>query len=923
MNFLLRIYWLFLCYLCEVWLLLGYDFMSISSKLLKFLIRFRYRVNITWLELLNSDWAKLIFPSHIALMDPVIMFAFLWEKKKLSPVVTESYYNKVLLKRIFSSIGAIPVPDLTTDKSKELDTSAIIDKIKVALDNNRNILLYPQWALARQGFQSIVGKKTAFYISQQIPKDTKILTVNIRWLWGSRSSRAWTWKSPNLALFILKWLLFVIANLFFFVPKRKVEIEIKDSTPVLHKVEKKWIDAFNQELEKIYNAKWEEKLNYLSGLCWYNTTKNHKEPDVIQWSIKDLKRTSFNWNTDISDDVLNRIINIIKKIKPEYSWKITIDTNLVLDCFFDSLDMAELKSTVQSNFSESSNPPLLDLKTVGDVAMMAIWKLATNEELKPCNWIEPKDGRVIYSHVKSVLKQDSTILDLMRETLKKDKSTSFCYDWIFWVQSRKDFVIKAYLIADLLKKMPWERIAIMLPSLSATSLLVVWCYLAKKIPVMLNWTQSNEAFSHCIRSQNVQVILTAKSFYQKIQTPRLKKYNMTFFEDVLKDISLIQKLIAVIKATRFKIPSNISKIAVVLFTSGSEELPKTVELTHENILQDILWTAWLVWLKMNDVELCFLPPFHSFGFILWIAIPLVTGVRVVFTPDPNDSKTIANLTEHTKTTFIASTPTFLNWIVQMAKDNQLQSLRFAVVWAEKCPKELFTKFSKKAPQATIIEWYGITECSPIIAVNPFKRNAKIKRWTVWLPILWESVKILDIDTNEEVSAKKEWMIFVRGLNMFGWYIDKKLESPFIEINWKQRYKTWDLWFLDNDWYLTISWRLKRFVKIAWEMISLPAIENVLSRKRKNSDWTECLAIESDENNWKVTLTLFSTENLDLKEVNSYLHEQWVTNLVSIDYIINLKEIPMLWTWKVDHVSLKKLLESDSKKTINKKTRKTK
>ena len=897
--------------------------MSFSSKLLKFLIKFRYRVDITGLELLDSDWATLIFPSHVALIDPLIMFAFFWEKKKLSPVVTESYYNKFLLKWIFNSIKAIPVPDLTTDKSRELDTSTIIEKIKLSLNNNRNILLYPQWALARQGFQSIVGKKTAFYISQQIPKDTKILTVNIRWLWGSRSSWAWTWKKPNLMIFILKGLWFILANLFFFVPKRKVEVEIKDSTSTLHKVEKKWIDTFNQELEKFYNAKWEEKLNYLSGLCWYNTTKNHKKPDVIQWSIKDLKRTSFNWNTDISDDILKKITKIINKIKPEYSGKITLDTNLVLDCFFDSLDMAELKSTVQSNFPDSSNPPLLDLKTVWDLAMMAIWKSSTNEELKPCDWIATKDGRVIYSHVKSILKEDSTILDLMRETLKNNKSVSFCYDWIFWVQSRKDFIIKAYLIADLLKKMPWERIAIMLPSLSATSLLVVWCYLAKKIPVMLNWTQSNEAFSHCIKSQNVEVILTAKSFFQKIQTPRLKKYNMTFFEDILKDISLAQKLTAVIKARRFKIPRNISKIAVVLFTSWSEALPKTVELTHENILQDILWTAWLVWLKMNDVELCFLPPFHSFGFILWIAIPLVTGVRVVFTPDPNDSKTIANLTEHTKATFIASTPTFLNWVVQIAKDNQLKSLRFAVVWAEKCPKELFTKCSKKAPQATIIEWYGITECSPIIAVNPFKRNAKIKRWTVWLPIVWEWVKIIDIDTNEELPVNKEGMILIRGLNMFGWYIDKKLESPFVEINWKQRYKTWDLWFLDKDWYLTISWRLKRFVKIAWEMVSLPAIESVLSRKRKKFDWSECLAIESAEDNWKVTLTLFSTENLNLKEVNSYLHEQWITNLVSIDYIINLKEIPMLWTWKIDHVSLKKLLKFDSPKKVIKKIGKTK
>ena len=84
---------------------------------------------------------------------------------------------------------------------------------------------------------------------------------------------------------------------------------------------------------------------------------------------------------------------------------------------------------------------------------------------------------------------------------------------------------------------------------------------------MLNWTQSEEAFSHCLKSQNVKAILTAKSFFQKIQTPWLQKYRMTFFEDVLKDISLTQKLKAVFNAMRFKIPTNISKIAVVLFTS--------------------------------------------------------------------------------------------------------------------------------------------------------------------------------------------------------------------------------------------------------------------------------------------------------------------------------------------------------------------
>ena len=897
--------------------------MSFSSKLLKFLIKFRYRVNIKWLELLDEKKANLILPTHVALIDPVIMFAFLWNKKALNPVVTEGYYDVPVLKQLFDSVGAIPVPLLKGKEDKKLEASSIVKKIIQSLENKHNVLLYPQWTLARQWFQSIVGKKVAYLTSQQAPKDTKILTVNIRWLRWSRSSWAWTGKSPNLALFALKWLRFVIANLFFFVPKRNVDIEIKDSTSILHKTEKKWLDAFNQELEKIYNEKWEEKIKYLSGLCWYDTTQNHKEPNFIEWSIKDLQKTSFKWNTDIPTDILNKITTLIKKIKSEYSWKIDLNTNLILDCFFDSLDMAELKSTVQSIFENSSNPPLLDLKTVWDVAMMAMWQSVITEELKPCEWIAPKDSRVIYAHISSIIKEDSTILSLMKETFKNNKSVSFCYDSIFWVQSRKDFIIKAYLIAGLLKKFPGERIAIMLPSLSATSLLVVWCYLAKKIPVMLNWTQSEEAFAHCLKSQNVKVILTAKSFFQKIQNPWLQKYNMTFFEDILKDVSLFQKLKAVYQASIFNIPKNISNIAVVLFTSWSEALPKTVELTHKNILQDILWTAGLVWLKMNDVELCYLPPFHSFGFVLWIAIPLITWVRIVFTPDPNDSKTIANLTEHTKTTLIASTPTFLNGVVQSANESQLKSLRFAVVWAERCPKELFTKFSKKSPDAAIIEWYGITECSPIIAVNPLKRGAEIKRWTVWLPILWQIVKILDLDSHEEKSAWKEWMIYVSGLNVFGWYIDKNLESPFEEFDGKKRYKTWDLWYLDKDGYLVISWRLKRFVKIAWEMISLPAIETVLSRKWKHSDWTECLAIESEENSdWNVKLTLFTTEKLTLDEINKYLHSQWIINLVSIDSIIQIKEIPILGTWKVDYVQLKKFLIQNSTKITTKTPTKT-
>ena len=261
----------------------------------------------------------------------------------------------------------------------------------------------------------------------------------------------------------------------------------------------------------------------------------------------------------------------------------------------------------------------------------------------------------------------------------------------------------------------------MLPSLSATSLLIIACYLAEKIPVMLNRTQSEEAFAHCVKSQDISVILTVGTFFKKIQTPWLQKYEMTYFEELLKKVSLGQKLKALMKSILFRIPTTLDERAVILFTSGSEALPKTVVLTHHNLIQDIKGATALLEISNDDTLLAFLPPFHSFGFTVNTILPLISGVRVVYTPDPNDAPSLLNLIQHTKVTVLTSTPTFLKGICAIAHKDQLSSLRFAVVGAEKAPEELFNLFATKAPQAVLLEGYGITECSPVIAVNPYKR----------------------------------------------------------------------------------------------------------------------------------------------------------------------------------------------------------
>lgn len=514
--------------------------------------------------------------------------------------------------------------------------------------------------------------------------------------------------------------------------------------------------------------------------------------------------------------------------------------------------------------------------------------------------------------------QKQTIITLWKEAFSQNKNDTFVYDNIFWLQTKKDFIIKAYLISDYIKKIPWDYIWIMIPAISSTSILIIATYLAWKTPVMLNWTLPKDAFNHCVNFSKTNKILTSSNFYDKVKNDFLEesKDKFIFLEDLLKDIPKIKKIKALINSFFMKVP-NLWENAVILFTSWSESLPKAVALTHENLIENIKWTLNIFELKQYDKLLWFLPPFHSFWFTINTIMPLITWMRVAYTPDPNDAKTVLNFINNCEINVITATPTFLKMIMSLATKEDFKNIRYVVVWAEKCSEEIFKKFSELCPNGKILEWYWITECSPVISINPINNS---KPWTVWKIISCLDCKILDLEkpfsfSNEnwvskvsfnEVEVWTQWMIYIAWKSIFNGYLDEKLESPFDIVDWKKYYKTWDLGFIDSDWFLSITWRLKRFIKIAWEMISLPFVERVLLEKY----WDEKelkIAIEAQEKDWNAKIVLFSIENLDLEEVNAYLRERWVSNLVKISEIVKIESIPVLWTWKTDYKILKKMI----------------
>ena len=874
------------------------------KRLAKFFLwcaSFRYDINVKWLSQVKTGKSYLVLPNHISLLEPMITFSLFAAKVILRPVATSAFTKNPLFKWFFDRIGAISVEESSTHDAQKLakKLTSSLDQLQHALAKGDSLLLYPSGQLAGQGSEYLWAKKSAYLALQTIPEQTKVLAIRVSGLWGSMWSNARTGSRPHFIFGIFKTLRYFLANLLFFVPKRKILIEIIDQTSELKKLSQGDLASFNHYLENFYNQNWEEKLRYLPHYFYFNDVKHKKLPTKINNSIASLQQIATYDTSKFSTEIIDFVTSEIRKIKNlDPSFDIPLTQHLVFDLYFDSLDMAELKNTLLTTYPKASNTPLLELKTVADMVAMASGLTKSEDQIfKPCNW------HLSTKNLTRHLDPEQNILQHFKYQWKANKSASQIYDQLFGLQTRKDVVIKSLLISDYLKSIEGKYIGIMLPALSSTSIVLLATYLAEKIPVMMNWTHPEPAFDHCVKFSKTKKILTSKAFYQKINIPRLDKYEFVFLEDLLRDIPLSRKLWALARSFTFPIPSKLDETAVILYTSWSEALPKAVPLTHHNLISNLAWALGILDIQHDERLFWYLPPFHSFWFTVNTILPLVAGLRLVNTPDPNDSLTVARLIAHTQPTLLATTPTFLRNLLSVASPDQLTSLRYVITGGEKCSEAVFEKAKNLIPSAVILEGYGITECSPIISINPLKKQ---KKQSAGIAISNGKIKILDLDTLKEKPYNQEGMIYFSAPSVFWGYQDTKISSPFLMLEGKSRYKTWDLGYLDTEGFLYITWRQKRFLKIGGEMISLPFIESLLSTKYWSSEALN-IAIEGKELESWIRIVLFTVDlELKLSEVNDYLRSQWVNNLIQIDEIKPIGSLPLLWTGKIDYKVLKDL-----------------
>jgi acyl-[acyl-carrier-protein]-phospholipid O-acyltransferase/long-chain-fatty-acid--[acyl-carrier-protein] ligase len=470
-----------------------------------------------------------------------------------------------------------------------------------------------------------------------------------------------------------------------------------------------------------------------------------------------------------------------------------------------------------------------------------------------------------------------------------------------------------------------RRIGIVLPPGKAAVIANLAVTIAGKTPVNFNFTAGRSSIEAAFRIGEVDECLTAHLVVKRLADfpwpPRL-----LHLDDILPTLKpMIVLWRAVVAVTPAWVLARILGVplvgdrdeAMILFTSGSSGEPKGVVLSHRNLLGNVSQFALMLNMGPTDTVLACLPFFHSFGCTVTLWYPLIEGVRSVTYPNPLDIGKNADLIERYKVTLFCTTPTFLRGYLRKVEPAQLASLEFLVTGAEKLPSELAVAFKERFNKE-VLQGYGLTETSPVAAVNlpepkpshptdnvqPSNRPGSVGKLAPGM-----AAEIRDPDTDAKLSLHDTGMLWLRGPNIFEGYLkDPKRTEDVVVDRW---FKTGDLARFDEDGFCFIEGRLSRFSKIGGEMVPHETVESKIA---------EALALPKDERVIAVNgipdeakgeaLVLLTAQDIDPTVLRKKLADAGLPNLWIPRIVRRVDAIPILASGKLDLQRCKELaLES--------------
>jgi len=454
-----------------------------------------------------------------------------------------------------------------------------------------------------------------------------------------------------------------------------------------------------------------------------------------------------------------------------------------------------------------------------------------------------------------------------------------------------------------------ERVGVLLPNVNALPVTLLSLWAAGKIPAILNYSTGPATMLVCAQLAGIKKIVTSRTFLEKanlnVQPLIDAGIQMVYLEDVRATVSGADKFWALFRVFLRWLPENkslkSSDTAVVLFTSGSEGIPKGVELTHRNLLANLRQMLSVTDLVDQDRFFNALPIFHSFGLTVGTLLPLVRGLYVFIYPSPLHYRIVPTAFYDLNCTVMFGTNTFLNGYARKAHAYDFRTLRYLFAAAEKLQEATANTWARRFG-VRILEGYGATECSPCVTVN-----------TLLTPSFGTTGKLvpgmehrLEPVEGVEVGGR----LFVRGPNVMRGYLNADANEKFQALGgW---YDTGDIVSVDAEGFVQILGRLKRFAKVSGEMVSLTAVEDALAGAFPQYGLRCQIAVVTrpDEDRGEALIAVTNEPNLQLDEIRAAIKAKGLSNLAVPREIKVVREIPKLGTGKVNHRELQKTLASE-------------
>lgn len=861
-------------------------------NIVRWMLHLRYRVKVTGLEqLADLKGPTLVMPNHPAYIDPPLVLSHVRLGSPVRPVVFTGMYRHPVLHPIMRMIEALEVPDLAEHSQAAHErTLAMIDSVVEGLQRGENFLIYPSGRLRRQQGEVIGAARATHEILQRVP-DANVVLVRTLGAWGSMFSFARTGAMPPLGRRMVQSVLWMTANLLFFAPRRHVHIHLEVVTRDQLPAEDR--DRLNRYLEQWYDKAGAETPSFVPYHPLFGP-RDYEFPELQKTFDVDLDRISAKTRVAVQEVIEEHLGRPLTEAEME--------PEATLDLLgLDSLERMELALAIEDRFGFRSDRVA---STLGELWALAEGQMTGSDQelVAPTLWTKTPQPVGSAEVLAETMGQA-----FVRRALASADDVAVA-DALSGVLTYRRMLVGCTIMGRRFADLPGEAVGVMLPSSVAADLVYFGLHMAGKLPVMLNWTTGPANLAHAIRTLDIKRVVTSRRFVDRLRI-EIEEAEFVFLEDVREGIGKWEQ-IRTLAATyltprRFlkNLPSqNPDEPAVVLFTSGSESAPKAVPLTHRNLLTNVAATVSSMVLRREDAMLGALPPFHSFGLLANMIAPVTSGFRVVHHPDPTDAAGLVRVAAAYRPAITATTPTFLGYIFATARPDELSSITMVATGAEKCPDALFDKAKKMIPDAKILEGYGITECSPIVAAN---RRDNIKPGTVGIPVEGVDVCVVHPETGEPLTSGETGMLLVRGPSIFGGYLNYEGPDPFMTVNSHRWYKTGDLVMLDDERFIHFRGRLKRFLKAGGEMISLPALEEPLTQRFPPTEDGPQVAVEGVETPTGRHITLFATDEISLRDANQLLTEAGFRGVMRLDEVRRVDAIPVLGTGKTDYKALRK------------------